>query len=249
MQKKWIWATALLGVVALSSVIIYWFYFSKPASFPTNEQLIREINQILPEASASVIQDTVNADARHKFVPFISEEGNYGVSYWGWEKHKWQVVSVDTTGEPHVWKVKSDDPSTYHLVWNIHPDDQVSYLKFYFMRDRGFLVSNGVETYDPKIQMEKKVTLQEKTYGALKLPNEWVELMNSIIKIDSAKAPGVFFNIIPANNSLYFGWTPYDKLDQAAILNRSVNGSGYSTGEPIEFVRHLSPSEIESPLK
>ena len=59
-MKKKLWILIGLGIlVVLSSAIIYWFYFSKPVTFPTNEQLVEEINSIFPEAAASVIQDTI----------------------------------------------------------------------------------------------------------------------------------------------------------------------------------------------
>ena len=60
-MKKRLWTLIGLGIfVVLSSAIIYWFYFSKPASFPINEQLVEEINSVFPEAAASVIQDTIS---------------------------------------------------------------------------------------------------------------------------------------------------------------------------------------------
>ena len=52
-MKKKLWILIGLGIlVVLSSAIIYWFYFSKPVSFPTNEQLVEEINSIFPEAAS-----------------------------------------------------------------------------------------------------------------------------------------------------------------------------------------------------
>jgi hypothetical protein len=247
-MKKRIWSFVLLGIVVLSTASIYWFYFSKPTIFPTKEQLIEEMNQAFPEASVRVIRDTVHVDERHIFVPFISEDDHYGVSYWVWQKHKWQAVSIDTTGGPHVWKINSKDPSTFRLVWNIHPDDQVSYLKFYCMRDRGYHGFDGGVMYDPKIQMEKKVSLEEKSYGVSRLPDDWLTIMNAFHKVESAKVPDLLFSSIFPEAQMYFGWTPYDKMDKEVILKSRGNGSGFSNGNAdIDFIRHLNESEIESP--
>jgi hypothetical protein len=80
MTKKKAWTIASLAVLGLLSLfMIYWFYFAKPVSFPTNEQLVKEINRIFPEASASVIQDTIPVDERHVVVPFISNEDEFGI--------------------------------------------------------------------------------------------------------------------------------------------------------------------------
>ena len=94
-MKKKLWILIGLGIlVVLSSAIIYWFYFSKPVTFPTNEQLVEEINSIFPEAAASVIQDTIPIDEHHVVVPFISDKEDYSLSYWVWQKGKWSAESI-----------------------------------------------------------------------------------------------------------------------------------------------------------
>ncbi|MFK9092680.1 hypothetical protein [Bacillus salipaludis] len=243
MPKKRVWAFTLLGIVILSSALMYRFYFSNPKPFPSNKQVAGKINHALINANASVIQDTIAVDKKHKVVPFISEEGSYGLSYWEWKKNKWRIVSVNTGGSPHIWKVKNDDPSTYRLIWNLHPEDQLSYMKFYFVRDRSFFGHHGIETYDPKIQLEKKIPLQAKSYGVMKLPNDWIEIINSAIKMEAAKAPRTFFNFQPVPNQFYFGWIPYKVVNPSSSV-----GGGYTSGAAgIEFVRYLGTEEIEDP--
>jgi hypothetical protein len=240
-----------LAVIVLSAVVIYWVYFTNPASFPTNEQLMEEINHIFPEAEASVIQDTVPIDERHIVVPFVSKQDDYGITYWAWQKHNWQIVSIDTSGEPRLWKINKKDPSTFHLVWNIHPEDQLSYMRFYLIRDRGLQVSDGVETYNPRVQMEKKVSLEVKSYGVLSLPDEWVAIINPLIKIESRRQPTLFSNLIFSEREMFFGWTPYDKLNKESFPEGSINGSRSFNGDAhidIDFVSILSEAEVESPL-
>jgi hypothetical protein len=237
-----------LGILILISSIIYWFYFAKPTAFPSNDQLLKEINHSLPEASADVIQDIVYVDDRHVVVPFISKEKGYGLSYWVWQKHKWTAASITSDGEPVVWKLEKNDPSTYHLVWNFHPNDEISYLKFYLKRDRGYQISNGIENYFPGVQIEQKVSLQGNSYGVLQLPEEWISFIDPLINLESAKQPNSFDFFV--DNYLYFGWVPYDKTDLVVRPNwgGSAHSFGFSGGSvDIDFVRFLDEMEIESP--
>lgn len=249
MTKKRLWTFIGLGIaVVLSSAIIYWFYFSKPASFPTNEQLVEKINSIFPEATARAIQDTIPVDERHVLVPFISNKDDYGLSYWVWQKHKWRVASIDTKGQPMVWKIDRNDPSSFHFVWNIHPKDQLRSIKFYLIRDRGFHITEGKENYYPRVQMEKRVSLQEKSYGSMQLPDDWVTFMNTFIKVESAKQPNVFINNFFPEQYMYFGWIPYDQEDKETFPERSVNGNGYSNGNvDLEHMMILGKGDIEFP--
>lgn len=249
MTKRKIWVLAGLAALGLlSSFTIYWFYFAKPVSFPTNEQLVKEINRIFPEASVSFVQDTIPVDIRHVAVPFISNEGNYGLSYWVWKKHKWTVATIDTKGEPKLWKINRKDPSSFHLVWNIHPEDQLSSITYYLIRDRGYQVTEGVENYIPGVQMEKKVSFQEKSYGVMELPDEWTEFMNAVIEVESTQKPNLFFNNFFPEPNMFLGWIPYDQSDKETFPEGSVNGSGYSNGNlVIEHMMILSKGDLELP--
>lgn len=238
MTKKILWS--LVSFIILLSIGVYWFYFSKPTSFPTNEQLIEEMNRIYPEATASIIQETIPVDERHVLVPFISQKADYGLSYWVWENHNWKVVSIDTKGKPMLWQLNRNDPTSYYFVWNIDPKDQLSSIHFYFMRERGYRVANEIEYYYPRVQMEKRVSTQEKSYGWMQMPDDWVEVMNAYRKAESAKKS-------PARD-LYFGWIPYDQTNKETFPENSVNGSGYSNGEvDLDYLMILNKSDIEIP--
>lgn len=246
MKKNKILILVVLGLFVLVIPIVYWFYFSKPDPFPAKKHLISEINSVYPEAEARIIQDTLHMDDRHVLLPFISKNGSYGLSYWVWKNHKWGMASVDTKGEPRIWEINKKDPSTFRFVWNLDPNDHLNHLKFFFIKDRNFLVSDGKETYYPRLQMEKKVSLIGKSYGVQKLPNDWIKIMNSLLKIESAQQPGVFL----LNNSIpdqYFGWNPYDEKGKEMIPQGSMNGNEYTNGdEDISFIRIINETELES---
>jgi hypothetical protein len=246
-RKTWILA-GLGGLGLLASFMIFWFYFAKPVSFPTNGQLVKEINSIFPEASASVIQDAIPVDERHVVVPFISNGDNYGLSYWVWKRHKWTVATIDAKGGPKIWKINRKDPSAYHLVWNIHPKDQVSSITYYLIRDRGYQITEGIENYIPRVQMEKKVSLQENSYGVMELPDEWTGFMNAVIEVESTQKPNLFFNHFFPERNMFLGWIPYDQSNKETFPEGSVNGNGYSNGNlVIDYMMLLSKGDLELP--
>lgn len=245
MKRKWIVFPLLAVVIVASSLWVYWYYFSKPTAFPKSDRLIGKITRVFPEASPNVIQDSIAIDERHRFVPFVSTEGKYGVSYWQWEHHKWKVVSIETTGEIHVWKMDHNDPSTFYFLWNFHPDDQVNQLKFYLLRDRGYHGANRELWYEPRIQMEKIIE-QTKSYGVLKMPKEWAASMKSFSQAGTAEQTGLFSNEPLFNAGIYFGYIPYDKSGYVTKTMNSVNGSSFQTGNfDQEYVRQLGELDIE----
>ncbi|MFX3675208.1 MAG: hypothetical protein ACE3JQ_12305 [Paenisporosarcina sp.] len=245
MTKKKLWMIAV-GVPLLSVIIIYWFYFSKPAAFPENNQLLKSINQMFPEVTENVIQETIFLDEHHAYVPFMSEAGNYGMSFWVWEKHKWNVDSINTSGHPHLWKIDENDPSTYYFVWNIRPDEQVEYMKLFMKKDRAFHITDGIEEYTTGIQMEHKVLLSEESYGVSQLSKDWVSVIDSHLTNLKGKQPNMFFNTNIPEHTLYFGWTSFNDLDRVTFGNSTNSSSIFRSGnERIEFVRILDKLEIE----
>ena len=51
-----------------------------------------------------------------------------------------------------------------------------------------------------------------------------------------------------SEQSITFGWTPYDQTDKKTFPERSVNGSGYSNGTvDMEHVMILDKGDIELP--
>ncbi|WP_066305514.1 hypothetical protein [Bacillus sp. FJAT-29814] len=245
MRKKIILAV-LAVIVVLSGLMAYWFYFSKPAKFPTNEQLMKQMNEVFPAAAAETIQDTVTIDERHKVVPFITKENRYGISYWVWSKHKWKSVYIDDSGEPRLWKINRKDASSYHLVWNIHPNDGVSTVKFYLMKDRNYLFQGGEHFYFPKIQLEQAVSLENKSYGVMGLPKDWVTVVDSLGKIEAARRADLWFQSLFPARDLFFGWLPLNGENEETFPENSVNGQSYSDGdEIIDFVPFVNKSELE----
>lgn len=233
---------------------IYWFYLAKPTSFPSKEELLVELNDVDPYLDASVIQDTLVLDERHVLVPFISDTDDYGLSYWVWNKHKWRVAMISSRGTPMVWKIDPADPSTYHFVWNMHPEDKMTTMDYFLLRDRSFrITSDGAgsqkETYYPKIQLRTTVSLNE-SYGAMKLPEEWVRVMNAFNDMGKASPSNGFFNAVFPDQMMQFGWIPTYQDGVELFLEHSSNGRRYYTGVPIDLdhIIILNEPDLEAPL-
>lgn len=233
--------------VILVIILIYWFYFSKPSSFPSKEQAIKEITSSFPEVSVKVIQDTIRIDEHHMLVPFISKEKDYGLSYWVWQNHNWEVQGLDTKGSPSIWKL-NDDPSSFQLVWNIHPDNKLKSIDFYLMRDRNFAISGGIGEYYPKVQMKKNVSLMKKTYGAVNLPREWSALINTFSKSESNKQPSLLSNHFFLDQSISFSWLPISQSGKDTLNLDTINGTGYSNSiANVEELIVSNKDELELP--
>ncbi|MBY6036595.1 hypothetical protein KUV80_08020 [Fictibacillus nanhaiensis] len=244
-MKRTVWI--LLGFIlfALLSVTIYMYFYSKPSAFLNDDELLKKINSTHTTAKAVRIQDTISVDDFHYFVPFQSKTGGHGTSYWEWKKNKWQVLMIDTVGQPLLWKVEGKTPSTYRIVWNLHPDDKVNSSHYYLTRERGYFITGDQENYFPKVEMVKKITHGKQSYGVVKLSKEWVSVIDSLIKMESVKQTN-FYDHFTLSRFMYLGWTPYDRSGNEVIIEHSVNGNGYHVDDiDLEFVRYMDGIELE----
>lgn len=238
----------LISVLAILLVIslFYWISSNNPSSFPDKRELIKEINHIFPEANVKEIQDTIEVDEKHVFAPFISEENKYGVSYWVCQKSEWELASVNTGGDPKSWRIEDGDFSTTYLVWNIAPETSIEKLKFYLIKDRTFHITEGIEYYDPGVQLEELVKLSDTSYGVMPLPDSWSSILASYSDLETARQPEIFSNFF-IEQYMYFGWMAYDRSGKELPPVHSLMGSGFTGGdEHIEHIRLLDKLEIET---
>lgn len=236
----------LNGIGIILVCFFYWFYFSKPGPFLQDKEILSIMNKQYPEVSATTVQDTIFLDKSHVFVPYISESNNYGISYWIWRKHKWKVAYIDTTGQPKTWKISKGDPSKQYIVYNFHPEDRLNKLRFFIIRERNFHVSDGVETYLPRVQMEKSIGITHKSYGVMKIPKEWAIFQEQFIKVEAAKQGNTIFQSLDFGHHMYIGWIPYDQNGVKSFPEKSVNGNGYFFENVIiEHLMILNESELK----
>jgi hypothetical protein len=238
--------TVSIGVLIILMLVTYWYFPRTPVVFPSDKELIQTISATQTTVRVKEIQDKIRIDDKHFFVPFITTTGDYGTSYWEWQNTKWKVLNIDNTGEPKVWRIDSKDPSTFRLVWNLHEDDKVAYMKLFLYRERNFHVTDGIEYYYPKLQMENKIETASVSYGSMELPNEWLSVIDSLIKMDSAATPDLFGNL-DLNRYMYFAWKPYEKSGIEARIEGTSNGFSFMNDDiELDFVRIMNDPDIES---
>ncbi|GKV54089.1 hypothetical protein NCCP2222_00360 [Sporosarcina sp. NCCP-2222] len=242
MKKRLVMGAVVAFVLCFG--FIYWFYFSSPSSFPTDQEVTERINKAFPGAVVSTVLDKLPADERHLVIP---AEDDYGLSYWVWEHREWKIAEVDGGGRPKIWKVNVKDPSSYRIVWNIRPDQQAQSVSFYAVQHRNYSWGDEVGRYVPRIQMEKEVLLSSSQYGMIAFPNEWLSYLESEQQAKTSPIHGSMLTSMYMDPSLQFGWNLYDesKNELNGTWGRR-SGESYSyEQENIEFLLSIYKSELE----
>lgn len=233
-RKQQLFMIGTLFLLSILAVSAYWFFGGKPESLPPEEALAEEINRLYPEADVGQIEDIIFLDEGHAFIPFRSKKGSRGFSLWKWQWHRWQVAAINTSGWPSLVKRKEGQPATYDIVWHLHPDDPVDKIAFYLIRERHLAFFDEKELYLPAIQMEEEVSLHEKTYGSISLPESWVQVMDSLIVLEKERQPPAELDAVlshlslPPSVNIYAIF--YDEKGQEVYPERDVISSQYSSG-------------------
>jgi hypothetical protein len=203
------------------------------------------LQALAPDYNVAKVQDIVEVDSRHLFVPFISDSGEHGMSFWIWDRFKWELRRIQNHGEPHLWSLRGDDPAGQYLVWNVDPKRKVSGYTFYWIRKRNAGHSYNDDYYIPQVQLEHRITLGELTYGTTALPEQWAELYRV-----QQKAAGVTGNTGlwaggSGNPSSYrIGFQPIlsGKPDEEFVWSTKADSFGDAN---VNFLLTLNDSELE----
>ena len=246
-RKRKVQLMALIALVLSMIPLIYYFFLAKPSSFLSSEEILARLNTYSPDSEATEILEIIEIDNQHVYVPFISKDNKYGTRLWMWEKHKWELVAESDNGAPKMLKVNSSDPSSYKVFWNIHPDDHLSYGELYYIRDRNYRITEGIDYYYPRLQMKTTLDFEETPYGMMDFPDEWQKVIEASIKMEEARQPDPFFNqFSPVYHEVNLGWLPYNKEHERQDAHNSHNGGGGSWGG-IDFqpVMYLNEEQLE----
>jgi hypothetical protein len=242
--KKSTWV-AIAAVLLLGFLGIYWLHFAQSSPLPKQGRTVEEITGKLHEVKVVEIQETIQIDGRHAVAPFKSDTGAYGISHWVWKWHEWSLEGIRTNGDPRIWKIDPSDPSSFHIIWNIDPEEQVQTIDFYLMRDRNYSVSGGEEQYFPSIRLKNGVSIQEKSYGVMKVPAEWSGIMKDDRGGNLVKSTSLFADF-HRRPHLTFGWHPIDESGEDAFPESARNGSGYYSGDlNEEYLMPLDAGDVE----
>jgi hypothetical protein len=94
--------------------------------------------------------------------------------------------------------------------------------------------------------MEKRIETASASYGSMKLPSDWLSVIDSLIKMDSAATPNLFGEF-DMNRYMYFAWKPYEQSGIEARLEGTSNGFSFMNDDiELDFVRIMNDSDIES---
>ncbi|UFT99380.1 hypothetical protein KO561_19795 [Radiobacillus kanasensis] len=228
-------------IISIISLLILLFalgyLFRPPSDFPSEKELLNQI----PEAKT--IQDILFLDDKHVYVPFIMNDNSYGMSMWVW-KNGWRLVADGDIGAPYIWQIYPDNPDSYRLLYNIHPEDQVSSINFYLLRRRYYSVSfNDVHTYTPGIQKHFTMELSKKSYGMIKIPTDWKEMIIDYMKVSKEDEQP----ILPSLGGPYieFAWNTTNQHGEEIQPHKTYVGGFSITGSYIiNSLRYMNQEEI-----
>lgn len=237
----------IIGLVALAAAgIIFWKWIGvKPTPMNDLDQAAATLQALAPDYNVAKVQAIVEVDSRHLFVPFISEDGEHGMSFWIWDRFKWDLRRIESDGDPHLWKVRGDDSSGQYLVWNVNPSYKVREYAYYWIRKRNAGYSYDDEFYIPQVQLEHRITIGEQTYGTTPLPELWLELQEAQQSAASgARHAGLWGWGSQAPSNYRIGYLP---ILSGEPEDRGSNGSrGTTFGDnDLSFLYHLNESELE----
>lgn len=173
-------------MISAAILIFFQFYSPKPKSFDEKEAAAF-IKRYFPEKEVSEYLDIIFLDDAHVYTPFVTVEGRYGMSFWSWEKNKWEMAGITDGSQPYMWMIDQKSADSYYIMWNIHPDEKLESLRFYIRKDRNYSIRNGTETYTPKILMETSVAFQDHAFHVMKLPESWQKYLQPLLASGAQK--------------------------------------------------------------
>lgn len=237
MRKKAIFLLFIIGALIVGIIITY--ISMTPKAFYTKDEIIKNMDYLTQDMK---VQEVIQLDEKTFFVPLLSKEDGYGSSIWVWSGWKWECVGASTASDPQI---VSNEGNSY-IYWNVHPKDEVREWEFYLTSERNYSVrslgdKSQMEVYYPKIQMKHSVEFGKESYGYVKFPNEWKEVIGSF---DSFPAET---GIIPSSHSYMYQWQAYNDEGESIRLEHTFrNGGGGSYGGNYFFhMSQLDPENLE----
>lgn len=243
---SWIW----VSIASVLLLVFMWWNYSPPSKFPDKGKLLQEMNDALNDFGTSdqvdEIQKVIQVDRRHAAVPYISEDGDYGMSFWIWGKWKWELTSLESNGEPRLWMIDRNDPTSYFLTWNIAPEIGAEKLNAYIIRQRDYGMAEGKNFYSPRVQMSKEVVVAEEPFGAIPLPSTWQEVLQSTIRLDETETFSWFDSYSTAAMQFEFRWDALDGNGKSVSQEVFFKSPSYSYGSSdLQYMLMIEEREME----
>jgi len=230
-------------LIALFLLIVVLFFMKAPSPFPNKTAISTALGDSFQLDGPLKINKPVFIDDQHAVVFFSANEKTDGMSFWKWNKFEWTMVSAEINSWcPKVWRINPSDVNSYYIIWNFGLENRYKKVNLYLLTRRNFMVSDGIETYTPSVQLKTKLPIEKQTSGVMKLPEKMLVYLKDEIKIQHSNNTSIFNEHMPLHQ---FGWMGFDENGKRGILNSS-DGNRFGTGgeEPEDAV-FLDPSELE----
>lgn len=195
----------------------------KPGAPPVHGEALKMLQAFAPDFNIKQALDVIPLGNKHLFVPYEDEDGNRGNSFMAWERFKWRVARVSTDTSPVVWHSGLGDHAKKAIVWNLAPGKNITELSLYFIVERNAGSSGNHDLYFPRIQMERKISPDNMSYGVLPFPEEWEQF---------SKLPEIS----------YVGWI-HRYENKAADPSAIVNSSSRSISNGMIVTRNIRPMD------
>ncbi|MBD8498571.1 hypothetical protein [Paenibacillus arenosi] len=244
-KKQWTIAGGVLLAVIFSCIWFIWLPSSHPSPIPSRQAMLAEIRKHSFGVEAQEIVDVISLDDRHVYAPYISKEGSYGQSFWRWDRNQWVMGGILDKGEPYVWELDGK-PSKQYIVYHVDPQDEVGMLKYHLLRGVHYQITDGWQRYTPSVQMSISVPVQERRYGAIPVPNDWIRVMEEEARINRSERSSDIFGWMASSAQVRIVWHAYDRKGKETFAEHSVNGSSYwDGGLALRFISSINESELE----
>lgn len=230
-QKKYFIIVAFVGLMFIVIGGYNYLLPSKPGDFFTNEQLIQKMNGLIEQDDIRQIQDIMALSERNYFVPFQTEDGSLGMSYWTWKNGKWIMNGIEMNQYIAFWQLDQKDPSTTYFLWNFPPDEQLKTLQLYLIKEREYVIGDGEHHYEPRVQMNEEVQINNNRFGIKQIPNDWSLILNKFEEDEMY----VGWNIRNTKDEIYYDWFDMNSY------------SFWNDNDSFLFVQWLDELNIENP--
>ena len=244
MNKKWIISLVIIFIIGLGT---FYFYDREPTTFLTIEEVTELLNKQFFNGNVKVL-DVLEAEKSYRFVPFTTEDGRSGMSYWAFKLSGWKLVGYEWNADLKVWQLRPNDPTSYYFIWHFSPQEEAKQMNVFLLQDRFYSISGGTsQFYTPRIQLEMNIDLTESLYGLQPIPEKWLNIISAMTPI---KQDSIFSSMLGTPSSYYFGMQTVDEQGQEVYLETGQGRSSYWIEDfnfYMDYVINVQEEQLEKP--
>lgn len=239
-KKRIVLVILLLLLIILAA---YRFYLSKPQAFVQQSEIIQQLKQFEPNLTVQAVEEIIQIDARHYFVPILAEDGQRVSLFYQWMKGMWQIVYISVGSSTFMagWQLDAKDPRSIVFVWHF-PKDAIDSVDLYLLRKRNAFVSNGYQHYIPQIQLKETLHF-EQHYGVQPMSHAFSETIQRLYQYQFVAQPS-WFNTFTYQEPPQF----YTKYVYKEAVPHEADQYGYTAGfgtNQIHYMMNVTEALLE----